>query len=90
MELPAFHVENWDWKQYAESGLFDVDKKGNIYVLDEPTTGLRAFDIKSIMQLLERFVKRGNTVIVIEHNQDVMKQADYLIYEIGLTIFRCI
>ena len=56
-----------------------LDKRGNIYVLDEPTTGLHASDIKSIMQLLERFVKRGNTVIVIEHNQDVMKQADYLI-----------
>lgn len=56
-----------------------LDKKGNIYVLDEPTTGLHASDIKSIMQLLESFVEKGNTVIVIEHNQDVMKQADYLI-----------
>ncbi len=56
-----------------------LDKKGNIYVLDEPTTGLHASDVKSIMQLLERFVEKGNTVIVIEHNQDVMKQADYLI-----------
>lgn len=56
-----------------------LDKKGNIYVLDEPTTGLHASDIKNIMQLLEKFVKRGNTVIVIEHNKDVMKQADYLI-----------
>ena len=56
-----------------------LDKKGNIYVLDEPTTGLHASDIKNIMQLLDGFVKRGNTVIVIEHNLDVMKQADYLI-----------
>lgn len=56
-----------------------LDKKGNIYVLDEPTTGLHASDIKNIMQLLEKFVNRGNTVIVIEHNKDVMKQADYLI-----------
>ena len=56
-----------------------LDKKGNIYVLDEPTTGLHASDIKNIMQLLDGFVERRNTVIVIEHNLDVMKQADYLI-----------
>lgn len=57
----------------------DLDKKGNIYILDEPTTGLHASDIKSIMQLLESLVAKGNTVIVIEHNLDVMKQADYII-----------
>ena len=57
----------------------DLDKKGNIYILDEPTTGLHASDIKSIMSLLEKLVKRGNTVIVIEHNLDVMKQVDYII-----------
>lgn len=54
-------------------------KKGNIYVLDEPTTGLHASDVENIMKLLDSLVKRGNTVIVIEHNLDVMKQADYLI-----------
>lgn len=57
----------------------DINGQGNIYVLDEPTTGLHASDIKSIMQLLESLVEKGNTVIVIEHNQDVMKQADYII-----------
>ena len=57
----------------------DLDKKGNIYILDEPTTGLHASDIKSIMLLLEKLVAKGNTVIVIEHNPDVMKQADYII-----------
>ena len=56
-----------------------LDKKGNIYILDEPTTGLHASDIEKIMELLDGFVKRGNTVIVIEHNIDVMKQADYII-----------
>lgn len=56
-----------------------LDKKGNIYVLDEPTTGLHASDVKNIMKLLESLVERGNTVIVIEHNTDVMKQADYII-----------
>lgn len=56
-----------------------LDKKGNIYVLDEPTTGLHASDVKTIMKLFDGFVKRGNTVIIIEHNLDVMKQADYII-----------
>ena len=57
----------------------DLYKKGNIYVLDEPTTGLHASDIKTVMELLDRLVDRGNTVIVIEHNLDVMKRADWLI-----------
>ena len=56
-----------------------LDKKGNIYVLDEPTTGLHASDIQNIMKLLNGLVRRGNTVIVVEHNLDVIKQADYII-----------
>ena len=56
-----------------------LDQKGNIYLLDEPTTGLHASDVKNIMKLLDRFVVQGNTVIVIEHNLDVMKLADYII-----------
>ena len=54
-------------------------ESGNIYVLDEPTTGLHASDVQKIMELLDSLVERGNTVIVIEHNLDVMKQADWLI-----------
>lgn len=56
-----------------------IKKEGNIYVLDEPTTGLHASDIGKIMDILESIVKKGNTVIVIEHNTDVMKLADYII-----------
>ena len=56
-----------------------LDKQGKIYVLDEPTTGLHASDVKTIMELLDSLVERGNTVIVIEHNLEVMKQADFLI-----------
>ena len=56
-----------------------IRKKGNIYILDEPTTGLHAADIEKVVGILESFVERGNTVIVIEHNTDVMKLADYLI-----------
>lgn len=53
--------------------------KGHIYVLDEPTTGLHASDIRKLMELFESLIRRGNTVIVIEHNTDVMKMADYII-----------
>ena len=56
-----------------------LDKKGNIYVLDERTTGLHASDVQTVMELLESLVDRGNTVLVIEHNLDVMKRADYII-----------
>ena len=57
----------------------NIKKKGNIYVLDEPTTGLHIADITKIMNILESIVEKGNTVIVIEHNTDVMKLADYII-----------
>ncbi len=56
-----------------------IRKKGNIYILDEPTTGLHPSDIEKVMGILDSFVNRGNTVIVIEHNTDVMKLADYII-----------
>lgn len=57
----------------------NIKAKGNIYILDEPTTGLHAADIEKIVDILEAIVDRGNTVIVIEHNTDVMKLADYII-----------
>lgn len=56
-----------------------IKKKGNIYILDEPTTGLHAADIEKVVAILESIVDRENTVIVIEHNTDVMKLADYII-----------
>lgn len=56
-----------------------LDQKGNIYVLDEPTTGLHAADVEKLMELFHTLVARGNTVIIIEHNIDVMKLADYII-----------
>ena len=57
----------------------NIKKKGNIYILDEPTTGLHPADIEKVVDILDGFVERGNTVIVIEHNTDVMKLADYII-----------
>ena len=48
-------------------------------MLEEPTTGLHASEIRKLMELFESLIRRGNTVIVIEHNTDVMKMADYII-----------
>ncbi len=51
----------------------------SIFILDEPTTGLHSEDIKKLLEVLNRIVDNGDTVIVIEHNLDVIKQADYVI-----------
>ena len=50
-----------------------------IYILDEPTTGLHTADVHQLVEVLQRFVDKGNTVVVIEHNLDVIKTADYII-----------
>ena len=50
-----------------------------LYILDEPTTGLHFEDIRVLMNVLNKLVDKGNTVIVIEHNLDVIKMADYII-----------
>jgi excinuclease ABC subunit A len=60
----------------------ELSKKGTgrtVYILDEPTTGLHADDILKLLNVLNQLVAAGNTVIVIEHNMDVIKTADYLI-----------
>ena len=55
------------------------DTGQTLYILDEPTTGLHFEDIRILMQVLRKLVNRGNTVIVIEHNLDVIRQADWII-----------
>ncbi len=50
-----------------------------IYILDEPTTGLHVHDVKKLLEVLQAFVQKGNTVIVIEHNMEVIKTADWII-----------
>ena len=52
---------------------------GTLYILDEPTTGLHFEDIARLLRVLDRLVEAGNTVVVIEHNLDVIKTADYLV-----------
>ena len=50
-----------------------------MYILDEPTTGLHSYDVKKLVDILQRLVGNGNTVVVIEHNLDIIKTADYII-----------
>lgn len=60
----------------------ELSKRGTgktMYILDEPTTGLHAADVKKLIEVLQKFVDTGNTVVVIEHNMDVIKTADYLV-----------
>ena len=60
----------------------ELSKRGTghtIYILDEPTTGLHFEDVRVLLDVLHRLVDRGNTVLVIEHNLDVIKTADWII-----------
>lgn len=59
--------------------LSKVSTGRTLYILDEPTTGLHVADVHNLIQVLDRLVQGGNTVVIIEHNLDVIKSADYLI-----------
>ncbi len=59
--------------------LSKVSTSNTIYILDEPTTGLHSDDVKKLIKVLHTFVENGNTVMVIEHNLDVIKTADYIV-----------
>ena len=56
-----------------------LGRAANIYIMDEPTTGLHFDDVKKLIEVIQRLVNRGDTVIIIEHNLDVIKNADYII-----------
>ena len=55
------------------------DTGNTMYILDEPTTGLHFEDVKVLMEVIQRLVDQGNTVLIIEHNMDVIKQADHIV-----------
>ena len=61
------------------SELSKKDTGKTIYILDEPTTGLHFEDIRVLLDVLNQLVDKGNTIIIIEHNLDVIKQVDYII-----------
>ncbi|MEV6942987.1 excinuclease ABC subunit UvrA [Streptomyces sp. NPDC051172] len=60
----------------------ELHKQGSVYVMDEPTTGLHMSDVEHLLGIMERLVEQGNSVIVIEHNPDVIKNADWIV-ELG-------
>jgi len=53
--------------------------KDYVFILDEPTTGLHSYDVEMLLQVLHKLVDQGNTVIVVEHNLDVVGNADYIV-----------
>ena len=59
--------------------LSKISTGNTIYILDEPTTGLHFADVKKLVEILQKLVESGNSVVVIEHNLDVIKTADYII-----------
>lgn len=59
--------------------LINNEGKNNLYLIDEPTTGLHPIDVENFLVLLNRIVDSGSTVIVVEHNQQVIKASDWLI-----------
>ena len=61
------------------SELYKKDTGKTLFILDEPTTGLHFHDIQNLMIVLNRLIDRGNTVLIIEHNMDVIKCADHII-----------
>lgn len=61
----------------------ELNKESSVYILDEPTTGLHMADIENFINIIEEIVDNGNTVIIIEHNIDVIKRADWII-DMGL------
>ena len=73
-----FHYPLWRCVKLATE-LSKRDTGKTLYILDEPTTGLHFEDIRILMDVLQKLVDRGNTVIIIEHNLDVIKLADWLI-----------
>ena len=57
----------------------ELHKEGNIYILDEPTTGLHSRDIENLLSLLRQLVARNNTVVIVEHRLELISQADWII-----------
>lgn len=61
------------------SELYRPNVQKSIYLLDEPTIGLHYEDVRKLIEILQRLVDKGNTVVVIEHNMDIIKSSDYLV-----------
>ena len=70
------------WEAQRIKLAFDLAKRSTgktIYILDEPTTGLHFSDVQKLLTILDELIKRGNTVVIIEHNLDIIANADYIV-----------
>jgi len=77
---PAVTLSGGEAQRIKLSRELSKKSTGNtLYILDEPTTGLHAVDIDKLLNVLNSLVEKGNTVLVIEHNPDIIKSADYII-----------
>jgi excinuclease ABC subunit A len=76
LKLAGFLAESAQSRSASRQGLA---RKGTLFMFDEPTTGLHFDDIQKLLRVLDRLVEGGNTVVVIEHNLDVIKTADWVI-----------
>ena len=82
-------VTPWEWvspeagsltaRRALATELARKDTGKTLYILDEPTTGLHFEDVRVLLEVLNKLVDRGNTVVVIEHNLDVVKMADHVV-----------
>ena len=79
-DFPVMLKKVGSWIGTAKRYVNNIQNEvSNIDIDDEPTTGLHQHDIKKLLEILHTFVKLGNTVVVIEHNLDVIKTADYIV-----------
>ena len=77
---PSSTLSGGESQRVKLASFLATDAQGNkLFIFDEPTTGLHFSDIKTLMQAFQRLIIKGHSVVIIEHNMDVVKQADYLI-----------
>jgi excinuclease ABC subunit A len=77
---PSSTLSGGESQRVKLASFLATDAQGNkLFIFDEPTTGLHFSDIKTLMQAFQRLIFKGHSVVIIEHNMDVVKQADYLI-----------
>ena len=72
-------LSNGEAQRLHLASLLDATLSGLLYILDEPTTGLHIADVDKLIDVLQRLADTGNSIVVIEHNLDVIKSCDYII-----------
>lgn len=78
----SVYDDTFGWRTAACKVADKLEERGQIFILDEPTDGLHLDDIRRLMKLFNKMTDQGNTLFIIEHSLDVMKDADYIV-ELG-------